>query len=117
MTTLPAALDFNNLVIGAAIGAVIGFFSVGTGRGAAAVNVKRLALQVSDLQKKLDALLKHQGIEMPTPSPSDLSPELQLMAKDSHQKIAAIKRYREENPGTGLFEAKQRIEEFSKTGR
>jgi hypothetical protein len=67
MTTLLAALDFNNLVIGAAIGAVIGFFSVGTGRGTVAVNVKRLELQLSDLQKKLDALLKHQGVEMPTP--------------------------------------------------
>jgi ribosomal protein L7/L12 len=110
-------MDFNSMAIGAAIGAVIGFFSVGTGRGTAAANVNRLAFQVSVIQKKLDAILKHQGIEMPSPTPSDLSPELQLMAKDPQQKIAAIKRYREENPGTGLLEAKQRIEEFSKIGR
>jgi ribosomal protein L7/L12 len=107
----------NSMAIGAAIGAVIGFFSAGTGRGTTAAKVNRLASQVIVLQNKLDALLKHQGIEIPTPMPADLSPELQLMAKDPQQKIAAIKLYREENPGTGLLEAKQRIEEFSKTGR
>jgi hypothetical protein len=116
MITLLATLDFNSLAIGAAIGAVVGFFSVGTGYGKVEVNVKRLALQVSDLQKKLDALLKHQGIEMP-PQGSDLSPEVQMLAKDPNQKIAAIKLYREEHPGVGLAEAKERIEEFSKTGR
>ena len=116
MTTLLAALDFSHLAIGAAIGAVIGFFSVGAGYGKVEVNVRRLALQVSDLQRKLDALLKHQGIEMPPPA-SDLSPEVQMMAKDPSQKIAAIKLYRQEHPGSGLAEAKERIEEFSKTGR
>ena len=61
--------------------------------------------------------MKHQGIEMPSFPPCALSPEVQLMAKDPSQKIAAIKLYREEHPGTGLREAKERIEEFSKTGR
>jgi hypothetical protein len=116
MTTLLAAVDFNSLALGAAIGAVIGFLSIGTGHGKVEANVKRLSLQMSDLQKKLDALLKHQGIAMP-PSASDLSPEVQMMAKDPSQKIAAIKLYREEHPGVGLAEAKERIEEFSRTGR
>lgn len=118
MTTLFEALDFNNLAIGAVIGAVVGFFSMagGSGCGKVDLHVKRLALQVSDLQKKLDALLKHQGIEMPSPT-SDLSPELQVMAKEPNQKIAAIRHYRQEHPGVGLAEAKERIEEFSKTGR
>ena len=40
-----------------------------------------------------------------------------MMAKDPHQKIAAIKLYREERPGTGLAEAKERIERFYNTGR
>ncbi len=63
----------------------------------------RLERHARELQQKLDALLKHQGIEMPTPQPSDMSPELQLMAKYPQQKIAAIKLYRgRENPGVGL---------------
>ena len=78
--------------------------------------VNRLTFQVADLQNRLDALLKHQGVVMPT-SISDLSAELQMMAKDPHQKIAAIKLYREERPGTGLAEAKERIERFYTTGR
>jgi ribosomal protein L7/L12 len=77
----------------------------------------RLQRQLGELQQKLDALLKYHGIEMPTPPQSDMSPELQLMAKDPHLKIAAIKRYREENPGVGLAEAKHRIEEFYQTGQ
>jgi len=40
-----------------------------------------------------------------------------LMAGDPSQKIAAIKLFREENPGTGLREAKEAIEEFVKYRR
>ena len=79
------------------------------------VNVKLLALQVRELQKKLDALLKHQGIELPLPPASGLSPEVELLASAPQTKIAAIKRYREENPGTGLREAKEKIEAFYKS--
>ena len=51
------------------------------------------------------------------PTPSDMSPLLQFMSKYPHQKIAAIKLYREENPRTGLADARQRIDDFRKTGR
>ena len=34
------------------------------------------------------------------------------MARDPSQKIAAIRLYREENPGVGLREAKEKIEAF-----
>ena len=77
----------------------------------------RLQRQMREIEDKLDALLKHQGIEMPSFPPCALSPEVQLMAKDPSQKIAAIKLYREENPGTGLREAKEAIENFLKYRR
>ena len=76
------------------------------------VKVQLLILQVRELQKKLDALLKHQGIVMPTPPPSGLSPEAELLAGNPDTQIAAIKLYRQENPGTGLREAKEKIEAF-----
>jgi hypothetical protein len=79
------------------------------------VSVQLLALQMRDLQKKLDALLKHQGIEMPTPPPSGLSPEVELLASVPDTKIAAIKLYRKENRGVGLREAKEKIEAFYKS--
>jgi len=78
------------------------------------VKVQLLVLQVRELQKKLDALLKHQGIEMPMPPPSGLSPEVELLASDPETKIAAIKLYRKENRGVGLREAKEKIEAFYK---
>jgi ribosomal protein L7/L12 len=81
------------------------------------INLMRLERQVQELQQKLDALLKHQGIEMPAPPPSDLSPEVQLLARDPDQKIAAIKLYRKEKRGVGLAGAKERIEEFYRSGR
>ena len=81
------------------------------------VNLQLLALQVRELQKKLDALLKHQGIEMPTPPPSGLSPEVELLASVPDTKIAAIKLYRKENRGVGLREAKEKIEAFYKSRR
>jgi ribosomal protein L7/L12 len=79
------------------------------------VSVQLLALQVRELQKKLDALLKHQGIAMPTPPPSGLSPEVELLASVPDTKIAAIKLYRKENRGVGLREAKEKIEAFYKS--
>ena len=114
MTPLLAALEFSDYgIIVLILCAIAGF----AGWSKDKYNPLRLEVQIREVQQKLDALLKHQGIEMPAPAPSDLSPLLQLMAKDPHQKIAAIKLYREDNPGIGLAEAKQRIEEFSKTGR
>jgi len=110
MTTLLATLEFTDY-------AIIAFIVVVFAGGAAYakgpdVKVQLLALQMRELNKKLDALLKHQGIEMPPPPKSGLSPEVELLAGDPQTKIAAIKRYREENPGTGLREAKEKIEAF-----
>ncbi|MEI7732071.1 MAG: hypothetical protein WCO56_21030 [Verrucomicrobiota bacterium] len=81
------------------------------------MNLARLERQLRELQHKLDALIKHHGVEVPSPPPSGLSPEVERMAKDPSQKIAAIKLYREENPGVGLAEAKARIEEFHQNSR
>ena len=61
------------------------------------------------IERKLDALLKHQGVELP----SRLSPEVQLLARDPGRKIAAIKLHREQNPGLSLAEAKKEIEDFA----
>lgn len=115
MTSLLAVLEFSDFVIIAAIVAAFAGGAAFTTRPN--INLLRLERQMQELQQKLDALLKHQGIEMPTPPPSDLSPELQFMARDPHQKIAAIKLYRQEHPGAGLAEAKERIEEFYRNGR
>jgi ribosomal protein L7/L12 len=110
-------MDYSGLGIAAAIGGAIGWLSSGTNTGRTEAQVSALSSQVRELQTKLDALLKHHGVEMPPPPSSDLSPVLQAMARDKNQLIAAIKLYREERPGTGLAEAKTRIEAFYKTGK
>ena len=66
---------------------------------------QRFCLRCLDI--KLDALLKHQGVEWPS-----LSPEVQALALDL-RKIAAIKLHREENPGVGIVEAKAEVEAFA----
>ena len=115
MTPFLAVLEFGDYAIIAFIVVVFAGGAAYTARPD--LNLTRLQRQMNELQQKLDALLKHHGIEMPAPPPSDLSPELQMMARDPSQKIAAIKRYREDHPGIGLREAKERIEEFYKAGR
>jgi len=116
MTPLFAALEFNDFAI---IAGIVVIFSVGAAFTARPEiqNVRRLERQMREIEQKLDALLRHQGIEMPTPPASDLSPEAQMMAKDPSQKIAAIRLYRREHPGVGLAEAKKRIEDYYETGR
>jgi ribosomal protein L7/L12 len=52
---------------------------------------------------------------MPPPPASGLSPELERLASLPDTKIAAIKLYRQENPGVGLREAKENIEAFYKS--
>lgn len=66
----------------------------------------RQRINLRRLENKLDLLLKHQGIEVPS--------EFEMLVKDPTQKIAAIKLYREEHPGVGLAEAKARVEEIYK---
>lgn len=81
------------------------------------VDLGRLEQQLALLQQKMDALLKHLGIELPPPPPSGLSPEVERLARDPSSKIQAIKLYRQQNPGVGLAEAKTEIEAFFKSGR
>jgi hypothetical protein len=110
MTTLFGVLEFRDYLF---IAGIVALFA-----GGASTTTRqrfyllRLELQVRELQGKLDALLKHQGIELPPPAPSGLSPEVEQLARDPGTKIAAIKLYREQNPGVGLAEAKAKIEEF-----
>jgi ribosomal protein L7/L12 len=70
--------------------------------------MRKQRVYLRSLDIKLDALLKAQGIEWHSPS---LSPEVQALALDQG-KIAAIKLYRDEHPGTGLAEAKAEVEAF-----
>ena len=62
------------------------------------------------IERKLDALLKHQGV----PTLPKMSEAVKLLAADPTKKIAAIKLYREES-GLGLAEAKSDIEEYLKS--
>ena len=65
------------------------------------------------MERKLDALLQHQGIV----PPSQLSPEVQRLAEDRSRKIAAIKLHREQNPELSLADAKAEIEDFMESKR
>ena len=58
-------------------------------------------------EKLIDNLLKQQGVEIT----SDLSIEIQELAKKPDNKIEAIKRYRDQT-GVGLAEAKDTNEAF-----
>lgn len=110
MTTLFAVLDFQDYAI---IAVIVAVFAGGANLVKSQdVGRLRLELQVRDLQRKLDALLKHQGVELPQPPPSGLSPEVEQLASLPDTQIAAIKLYRDQNPGTGLREAKEKIEAF-----
>lgn len=70
----------------------------------------RQQVNLSRLERKLDALLAHHQIQL-----GKLSPEVQRMAKDPSQKIAAIKLHRDQNPGMSLMEAKMDVENIGKT--
>jgi hypothetical protein len=89
--------------------AVICFLS-GT---ASSLSGSRQRVNLRRVERKLDALLKHHGIELP----SGISPDVQQLARDPSHKIEAIKLHREDHPGLGLAEAKAQIEEFIRSGR
>ena len=104
MTPLLAILEQRDYTVIAVIVIIAtGFAKIFTGGAAIAA---RQRLDLRRLERKLDALLKQQGIELPS--------EAEVLAKDPSQKIAAIKVYREENPGVSLAEAKARVEEIYK---
>jgi len=112
MTPLLAVLEFSDYAIIAGIVIVFAGGAAYTSRQA--VNLGGLQRQLDDLQRKMNALLAFHHIELPKPPPSGLSPEVERLASSPDSKIAAIKLYREQNPGTGLAEAKAKIEAFAK---
>jgi hypothetical protein len=114
MTPLLAVLEFGDYALIAVILAVFAGGAALTKRQG--LDLGRLERRLKSVEQKLDALLKHEGIEPPPPPPSGLSPEVERLARDPRTKIAATKLYRQENPGVGLAEAKAKIEEFSGGG-
>ncbi len=115
MTPLFAVLELGDYAIIAFIAAV---FSGGTAlTKRQGFNLGPLERRLKSVEQKLDALLKHEGIEPLPPPPSGLSSEVEQLAGDPTKKIAAIKLYRQQNPGVGLAEAKAKIEEFFENSR
>jgi ribosomal protein L7/L12 len=115
MTPLIAVLDWTDYAV--ITGIVIVFAGGAAYTTRQDINLARLERQVRHLQQTLEALLKHQGVTLPAPPPSGLSPEVEALARDASRKIAAIKLYRQENPGMSLVEAKRRIEDFIQSDR
>lgn len=73
-------------------------------------------LKLKPLERKLDALLKHQGVVMPlTPLKSPVSPEVQKLARSPGSQSKAIELYREQNPEASQAEAKIIIEFYAKS--
>ena len=111
MTPLLAVLGLADFAIIAVI--VVVFIAAAALRARPAVDLSSLQRRLDDLQRKMDALLVFHHIQPPPPPPSGLSPEVESLARSPDGKIAAIKLYRQQNPGAGLAEAKARIEEFA----
>jgi len=80
--------------------------------GAAAFGSRKPA-ELRRIERKLDALLKHQGLSVP---PAGMSEEVQRLARDPARKIEAFKLHREQT-GLGLAEAKAEIEEYIQSVR
>lgn len=105
-----AILDFNDFFFIAVLIMVFGrMASHSAGQSEA---LKQTQRQLNSLERKLDALMTNLGVMLPPPLPSGLSPEVEQLARDPRNKIAAIKLLREQTPGLGLKEAKDKIEEF-----
>lgn len=120
MATLFAILELKDYAIIAIIVAVFAGGATALTTNRPEINLTYLELlefKMNLLQKKLDALLKHQGIDLPTPPPSGLSPEVEYLASVPGRKIAAIRLYRQQNPGVGLAEAKAKIEKYCHDSR
>jgi len=79
--------------------------------GAAAYTTRKSA-ETQRIERKLDALLKHQGITLPPRA--KLSEKVQRLARDPAQRSNAVVLHRTET-GLGLVEAKADIENFIKT--
>ncbi len=115
MTPLFAVLEFGDYALIAVIVAVFAGGAALTKRPE--IDLRALERRLKSVEQKLDALLKHSGIEPPTPLSFGLSSEVEQLARDPSTKIAAIKLYRQQNPGVGLAEAKAKIEDFFESSR
>jgi hypothetical protein len=115
MTPFFAILEFSDYALIAVIVAVFAGGAALTKRQG--IDPGRLERRLKSVESKLDALLKNEGIQPPMPPPSGLSLEVEQLARDPSQKIAAIKLYRQQNPEVGLAEAKARVEEFFENSR
>jgi len=110
MTPPFGVLEFSDYAI---IAGIVAVFAGGAAYATRQrIDLGRLERQLNSLQQKMDALLKHQGVELPQPPSSGLSPEVERLASDPSTKIQAIKLYRQQTPGLGLAEAKTKIEAF-----
>jgi len=78
----------------------------------AAAYITRQPVDLRRIERKLDALLKHQGVSLPPLG--SMSEEVKQLARDPSRKIEAIKLHREQT-GLGLAEAKSDVEDFIKT--
>ena len=102
---LATTLGFNDLAIIASIGILV---AVG-----AAYSAGQKA-HLRRIERKLDALLKQQGVPPPAPVVAgEVSDEGQQIALDPARRIEAIKLNREQT-GCGLAEAKRDVEQFIK---
>lgn len=110
MTTLLASFELKDFIIIGVV--VVALLIIAASAQRPEPNLGRLEMQIQELRNKLDALLKHHGVELPPPPPSGLSPEVERLASSPDTKIAAIKLYREQNPGASLLDAKLKIEAF-----
>ena len=76
------------------------------------VSYGNMTARLRGIERKLNALLRHHGVD-----PSQglaLSDRVKQLAADPARKIEAIKVYREET-GAGLAEAKEAVEEFTRS--
>ncbi|AXB43409.1 ribosomal protein L7/L12 [Amycolatopsis albispora] len=83
---------------------VVLLLAVRLGFTATDARADRLDRRLARIEEKLDALMAHQGIELPEPEFDDVRALL-----DEGKKIQAIKVYRERT-GAGLREAKEAVE-------
>jgi ribosomal protein L7/L12 len=104
-TTIATALQFSDLAIIASIVILL---------AAGAVHSARQKTHLRRIERKLDALLKQQGVPPPAPVVAgEVSDEVQQIALDPARRIEAIKLHREQT-GCGLAEAKRDVEQFIK---
>jgi hypothetical protein len=103
------ALEFGDYLLIAIIVIVCSGGAAGLGlRGS------RDTTRLAQLDRKLDAILRHLDIEYADPaSPEGLSERVRDLARDPTKKIQAIKLHRQET-GLGLKEAKDAVEGFLK---